>query len=163
MTRLSTLLLGVGLLTNHGVAGRSEAGSIQGVWQTLEVRTTGPGARTIAIPEPRPNLTIITAKHYCRVAVESEGPRMPVDAPRASADELRAVWGPFAGEAGTYEIKGNVITMHPVAAKNPAAMAPGAFTTWSFALHGDTLVVTLQSNQSGPVASPVTVKSVRVE
>jgi hypothetical protein len=163
MTRLSTLLLGVGLLTNHGVAGRSEASSIQGVWQTLEVTTTGPGARTIAIPEPRPNLTILTAKHYCRVAVETDAPRMPLDAPHASADELRAVWGPFAGEAGTYEVKGNLITMHPVAAKNPAAMAPGAFTTWSYIFHGDTLLVTLQSNQSGPVPSPVTVKSVRVE
>ena len=49
---------------------------------------------------------------------------------KATADELRAAWGPFVGEAGTYEVTtGNVITMRPIAAKNPAAMVPGAFIT----------------------------------
>jgi hypothetical protein len=42
-------------------------------------------------------------------------------------------------------------------------MAPGAFTTWTYKLTDDTLLVTLQSNQNGPIASAVTVKSVRVE
>ena len=163
MTRLSTLLLGVGLLTNQGAAAQMKAGSIQGVWQAVEVTTTGPGARTIPIPEPRPNLMIISPRHYARVAVESDSPRTPVDATKASADELRATWGPFAGEAGTYEVKGNVITMRPIAAKNPAVMAPGAFTSWTYKLTGDTLLVTMQTNQNGPIASPVTVKSVRVE
>jgi hypothetical protein len=163
MTRLSALLLGVGLLTSHNDATQSKSGSIQGVWQVVEVTMTGPAARTIPIPEPRPNLVIITAKHYCRVAVEAEAPRMPVDVPHASADELRAVWGPFAGECGTYEVKGNLITMHPVAAKNPAVMAPGAFTTWLYKLDHDTITVTAQGNQTGPVAYPVTIKAVRVE
>ena len=88
---------------------------------------TGPGARTITIPEPRPNLTIITARHYSRVEVQAEGPRpILADVTKASADELRAVWGPFVGEAGTYEVTaGNVITMRPIAAKNPAVMGAG--------------------------------------
>jgi hypothetical protein len=85
------------------------------------------------------------------------------DATKATADELRAVWGPFYAEAGPYEIAGNRITLRPVAAKNPAAMAPGAFTTWSFRLEGNTLWVTAERNQNGPIPNPVTVKSVRVE
>jgi hypothetical protein len=163
-TRTLLVLLGVGLLTSLDVKAQTKTGSIQGVWQVVEVRMPGPTPTTIAIPEPRPNLTIITARHYSRVQVESEGPR-PVlaDAANASADELRAVWGPFAGEAGTYEIKGNLITMRPIAAKNPAAMMPGAFTTWSFTLTGDTLLVTAERNQNGPIANPVTVKAVRVQ
>jgi hypothetical protein len=67
------------------------------------------------------------------------------------------------GEAGTYEISGKTITMRPIAAKNPAAMVPGAFTTWSFTLTGNTLVITAEGNQNGPVVNPVTVKAVRVE
>ena len=83
---------------------------------------------------------------------------------KASADELRAAWGPFAGEAGTYEVTtDNVITMRPLVAKNPAAMAPGAFVTYSYKLDGDTLWVTQQRNQNGPFANPVTIKVVRVE
>jgi hypothetical protein len=164
MKRLLLGLLGVGLLTAHGVAGQSKSDSIQGVWQAAEVTMTGPTPRTITIPEPRPNLIILTATHYSRVQVEAEGPRpMLADVAKASADELRAAWGPFAAEAGTYEMKGNVITMRPIAAKNPAAMVPGAFSTWSYTLAGDTLWVTAKENQNGPIANPVTVKVVRVE
>jgi len=164
MKPLLLVLLGVGLLTNREVAQESKTDSLQGVWQVVEVRMTAPTPRTITIPEPRPNLTILTAGHYSRVSVEAEGPRpILADVSKASADELRAAWGPFAAEAGTYEIKGDVITMRPIAAKNPAAMAPGAFSTWSYELAGDTLRVTAQGNQNGPIANPVTVKAVRVE
>jgi len=158
------VLLSIGFLTSANAEAQTKTGSIQGVWQVVEVRMTGPNPATIAIPEPRPNLAIITAKYYSRVQVEAEGPR-PVlaNVAQASADELRATWGPFVGEAGSYEIKGNLITMRPIAAKNPAAMMRGAFTTWSFKLTGDTLLVTAQGNQNGPVANPVTVKPVRVE
>ena len=71
MTKLLFGILTVGLLTSQGVAGQSKPESIQGVWQAVEVTITGPGARTIAIREPRPNLTIITAKHYSRVEVQA--------------------------------------------------------------------------------------------
>ena len=158
------VLLSIGFLTSANAEAQTKTGSIQGVWQVVEVRMTGPNPATIAIPEPRPNLAIITARHYSRVQVEAEGPRPVIaEVAKASADELRATWGPFVGEAGSYEIKGNLITMRPIAANNPAAMMRGAFTTWSFKLTGDTLLVTAQGNQNGPVANPVTVKAVRVE
>lgn len=163
MKRLWLVLLGVGLLTNHHVAAQSKSGSLQGVWQVVEVTTTGPGARTIAIPEPRPNLTIITARHYSRIQVEAETRPALADVTKTSADELRAAWGPFTGEAGTYATDGNLITMRPSVAKNPAAMAPGAFSIWSYKLEGDRLWVTAQKTQDGPVVHPVTVKAVRVE
>ena len=165
MKKLFIVLSSVALLTGAEVAGESKRESLQGVWQAVEVTLTGPGARTITIPQPRPNLTIVTARHYSRVEVQAEGPRpIPADVTKASADELRAVWGPFVGEAGTYEVTdGKVITMRPLAAKNPAAMVPGAFITYSYKLDGDTLWVTQQRNQNGPFPNPVTVKAVRVE
>lgn len=161
---LSVVAVAVAALTAGTAAGQSKSGSIQGVWQTVEVSFPGPAPRTISIPEPRPNLAIITAKHYSRVQVDAEGPRpILADVAKASADELRAVWGPFVGEAGTYEIsQGNLITMRPVVAKNPAAMKSGAFTTWSYKLEGNTIWLTAKTNQNGPV-EPVTVKAVRVE
>jgi hypothetical protein len=176
VTKLLFGVLIVGLLTSQGIAGppvhrstERESGSkpesIQGVWQAVEVTITGPEARTMAIPEPRPNLTIITARHYSRVEDHSERPRpSPADVTKASADELRAVWGPFVGEAGTYEVTADHrITMRPLAAKNPAVMGPGVFITYSYKLDGDTMWVTQQRNQNGPFANPVTVKVVRVE
>lgn len=164
MKRLVLALLVAGLLTGEGIAGDATSSSIQGVWQAVEVTIPGPVTQTIAISEPRPNLTVITAKYYARVQVEAEGPRPAVaDGARATADDLRAAWGPFYAEAGTYEVAGGVITMRPIAAKNPAAMTPGAFTAFSFKADGDTLWVTAERNQNGPIANRVTVKLVRVE
>jgi hypothetical protein len=42
-------------------------------------------------------------------------------------------------------------------------MVPGTFTTYAYTLDGDTLRVTFQTNQNGPIANPVTVKAIRVE
>jgi hypothetical protein len=159
------LVVLVGILLSFSVgAAQSKHGALEGVWQTVEVTLTGPGARTITIPEPRPNLLIATGRHYSRVEVHADQPRpMQPDLAKATADELRAVWGPFVGEAGTYEVTGNVITMRPIAAKNPAAMVPGAFITYSFKRDGSTIWVTQQRNQNGAFANPATIKAVRIE
>jgi hypothetical protein len=143
---------------------RAPRDSIQGVWRVVEAAITGPSARTIAFAD-RPNLTIIPAKHYSRVEVQADGPRpILADVAKASADELRAAWGPFVSEAGTYEVTpGSLVTMRPIASKNPAVMGPGVFLTYSYKLDGDTLSLTQQRNQNGPFANPFTLKLVRVE
>ena len=145
-------------------AGQSKRGPLEGVWQVAEFNVTGPSARTIVIPEPRTNLVIFTARHYSRVEVQSAGPRPQLpDASKASADELRAVWGPFVGEAGTYEVAGNSVTMRPIASKNPAVMGSGVFLRYSFKVSGDALTLTQDRNQDGPFPNPFTIKAVRVE
>jgi hypothetical protein len=156
--------LSVALVASQGAGAQSTRGSIQGVWRVVEATIPGPAARTINFAE-RPNLTIITARHYSRVEVQADGPR-PVlaDVAKASADELRATWGPFVSEAGTYEAtSGNVITMRPIASKNPAVMGPGVFIAYAYKLDGDTLSLTQQRNQTGPFANPFTFKLLRVE
>ena len=161
--RILFAALGVGLATGQGIAAQSPRDSVQGVWRVVEAVITGPGARTIAFAE-RPNLTIITARHYSRVEVQADGPR-PVlaDVARATADELRAVWGPFVSEAGTYEVTSGSLTMRPIASKNPAVMGPGVFITYSYRLDGDTLSLTQQRNQNGPFTNPFALKLARVE
>jgi hypothetical protein len=162
--KLLFAVLSVGLLSGPRVAGQAAKESIQGVWRIVEATISGPAARTIAFGD-RPNLTIITAKHYSRVEVQADGPRpILADVAKASADELRAAWGPFVSEAGTYELApGALITMRPVASKNPAVMGPGIFITYLYKLEGNTLLLTQQRNQSGPFPNPFTLKLVRVE
>ena len=164
MKKVLFAVLSVGLVSSEGMAGQSTRQSIQGVWRIVEATITGPSARTIVFGA-RPNLTIIAAKHYSRVEVQADGPRpILADVASASADELRAVWGPFVGEAGTYEVTpGNLITMHPIASKNPAVMGPGVFITYAYKLEGDTLSLKQQRNQNGPFPNPFTLKLERVE
>jgi len=162
--KLLVTVLGVGLISSQGIVGQSTQASIQGVWRIVEATIPGAAPRTIAFAD-RPNLTIITAKHYSRVEVQADGPR-PIlkDVAKATADELRAAWGPFVSEAGTYEVTpGGLITMRPIASKNPAVMGPGVFITYAYRLDGDTLSLTQQRNQNGAFANPFTLKLVRVE
>jgi hypothetical protein len=161
---LTLAALSAWVLTSAGAAAQPAPASIQGVWRIVEATVTGPNARTIAFGD-RPNLTIITARHYSRVEVQADGPR-PVltDVAKASADELRAVWGPLVAEAGTYDATPDgLVTMRPIASKNPAVMGPGVFITYAYKIDGNTLSLTQQRNQNGPFAAPFTLKLVRVE
>ena len=163
MQKLLVTVLIAGSLTSHGTA-QTTPRTIQGVWRIVEATITGPGARTVAF-SGQPNLTIITAKHYSRVEIQTDAARpILADVAKASADELRAAWGPVVSEAGTYEVTpGGLITMRPIASKNPAVMGTGVFITYSYKLDGDTLSLTQQRNQTGPFANPFSLKLVRVE
>ena len=162
-------LLIVGLIVSMtgvaGITGSDQASrGFQGAWQVTEFVIPGPQPRTIPRPEPRTNLIVFTGKYYSRVEDQSQAAR-PVlaDVATASADQLRAAWGPFVGEAGTYEVAGNVITMHPIASKNPAVMGPDVFIAYTFTIGGDRLTLTQSRNQDGPFATPFTLRAVRVE
>jgi len=145
-------------------------GAFEGVWRTVEVVVQGPTPQTF---RPGATLAIFHGRHYSRVEVHAEGTRPPLREPAtASADELRAVWGPFIGEAGTFELSGkDVVTMQAMVAKNPAAMTYGATSTYSYQRNGDTMTLTQVRSHSGPstslragpAAAPVTIKLVRVE
>ena len=163
MQRLLFAVLSLGLLVSRGAEAQTPRSSVQGVWRAVEATTTGAAARTISFAE-RPNLTIITEKHYSRVEIQADGPRpIPADVARANADELRAAWGPLVAEAGTYELTSGLITMRPIASKNPAVMGAGVFITYAYKIDGNTLSITQQRNQNGPFPNPFTLKFVRVE
>ena len=164
MCRIINSILAVtaaGALSGAAV-GSSRTASLEGVWQAVEVTTTGPGARTIR--QVPPNLSIITEKHYSHIEIHSDAPR-PVlaDMSKASADELRQVWGPFMAEAGNYELARGTFTTRAVVAKNPSTMSRGSFTTYGYRLAGDTLWLTTQRNERGQSPNPSTIKLVRVE
>jgi hypothetical protein len=152
----------IGALGAATVASRPSAPSLEGVWRAVEVTMTGPAARTITTIEP--NLSIITAKHYSHIEIHAEGPRPALGDPsKASADELRQAWGPVAAEAGSYELSGGTFVTRPVVAKNPAAMARGAFTSYGYRIVGDTMWLTQQRDQRGVTPNPTTIKLMRVE
>ena len=90
MKRLFFAALCAGSMASQGIAAQPTRPSLQGVWRIVEARIGGVGGRTIAFGE-RPNLTIITARHYSRVEVQADAPRpILADVAKASADELRA-------------------------------------------------------------------------
>jgi len=149
------------LATVVALTANDSRSAFEGVWRTAEVVVAGPTPQTF---RPGATLAIFHGRHYSRVEVHAEGPR-PVlkDPASASADELRAAWSPFVGEAGTFDLNGNVVTMQALVAKNPAAMTYGATSAYTYQRNGDTLTLTQVRTHAGPTPAPVTIQLVRVE
>jgi len=165
----SKIVISCGALMVAILAVRSAAPSaaesnaaVQGVWRTLEVVVPGAGGGTF---KPTATLAIFHGRHYSRVEVHAEHSRPLLANPAdASADQLRAVWGPFVAEAGTFEMSGSdVITMRATVAKNPAAMRDGVSSVYTYRRQGDTLRLTEVRTPAGSSAQPVTVTLTRVE
>ena len=154
-------LCGAAIVAAVSGVGQPKRGSLEGVWQAVEVKHTGDHPMTIT---PGPNLTLFSAKHYSRIDVQSAKPRPSLANPAsATAEQLREVWGPLVAEAGSYEIDGNLVTLRPIVSKNPAAMAPDAAIAYSYQVTGDTLMLRAEREFNGPVTQPFTVKLTRVE
>ena len=125
---------------------------LQGAWQVVDVGG-----------QPMAGLYIYTATHYSMMWAASDRPQID-DTSKATADELRAMWGPLAGNAGTYDVSSNLVTIHPVVAKIPIVMAPGANEVYAFKIDGDILSLTQQRNSRGVlVQNGTTTRLRRVE
>lgn len=137
----------------------------QGVWRTVEVVMPGAQGASTRMLKPGATLAIFHGRHYSRVEVHTDQPRSPLaNASTASADDIRAVWGPFVGEAGTFEIgANNTITMQATVAKNPADMTTGATSAYTYKHDGAMLVLTQLRTPAGATKYPITVKLARVE
>lgn len=132
--------------------------SIQGVWRVVEETTPW---RTIT--NPRIGFIIYTAKHFALVREVQDIKRPDVrDVDHATAQQLLAVWAPFAAQFGTYEVKGDVLTLNILVAKNPSLM--GTKQIQRFKVDGNTLTTEPFLDPGGmPLSKPVTLKLARVE
>jgi hypothetical protein len=162
-----TLAVGVVLLVVFALplAGqRSNRASLtlRGAWKVVERTTTGPNGSLNRTPQP--GLWIFTDGYFSSVTVTSAQPRPDLpDAAKATADELRAVWGPLVAQAGTYDTAGDILTFRYVVNKNPGGMKPGSFQAWVYKLEGNTLMAIQKNTENGPNANPATLQLVRVE
>jgi hypothetical protein len=108
-------------------------------------------------------LYLFTLTRYSMVLASTDRPDV-ADMSKAAADELRAVWGPLLANAGTYEVSGDLITIHPLVAKHPVVMRPGANEVYRFRIEGKTLTLRQVRNARGvAVDSAPTLRFVRVE
>jgi hypothetical protein len=132
--------------------------SIQGVWRVVEETA---GGRIIT--HPNPGFIIYTAKYFSVVTVAQDIKRPDVpDVDHATAQQLLAMWGPFAAQFGKYEVKGDVLTLNILVAKNPSLM--GTKQIQRFRLDRNTLTTEPFRDPGGtPLSKPISLKLARVE
>jgi hypothetical protein len=160
MPKILLVLLVVLLLSLPAAA---QANKFVGAWKLVEVKITGEKPETITSFQP--NLHIYTKKHYSVMVVRAKEPRpVPADNSKLSAEELLKIYvNDFVANSGTYEVKGDKITVRPIVAKSPGFMQPGNFVTSVFKIEGNYLTMTQEADKDGPVKNPTTVKLERIE
>ena len=133
MRRLVSALAVMGFLATTGDIGSGQSGttpSIEGVWRGISATTTG--ANASSNPKRQPMLLIYTKGYYAVVAQDAAVPLPPRQAPAPPKNPAQLTdaekiarydfWQPVIAQAGTYSLKGNIVTQQNMVAK-------GALTT----------------------------------
>jgi hypothetical protein len=160
---LAAGLLGV-LICAVEMVGLAQRGSssVAGVWRASEVTHTGSNARSIM--NPQPNVIIFTQRYYSYDAVTSDAPRPELPAQAATDKQIADAYRHFSGRAGTYDLKGNELTLKRIAANNPNAMRDGQFEVGTFRMEGNnTLWFSEKATENGPITNPTTFRLTRLE
>ena len=145
------VIVGLTLLAGAFVTAFAADSPLVGAWQLDSEQST------------QAALYLFTPTRYSMILAATNRPDV-ADTGKATADELRASWGPLLANAGTYEITGDLITIHPLVAKIPVVMKPGANEVYHFRIEGKTLTLRQVRNARGvAVDSAATLKFVRVE
>lgn len=142
---------------------RSVQTRLAGVWKVTEFATPVPSVNSVITTTAQPGIFIFTKRNYSIMYVSSSKPRPRYPQQNPTEAQKVAAWEPFSANAGTYEIKGSILTTHPLVAKNPAVMAPGAFVNYTFKFEGNTLLLTPKDSNTVPGANPPTFKLTRLE
>jgi len=142
---------------------------VEGVWKIAEriVPGTHPLAKGVTITNTNPpSLIIFTRGHYSQVYLGSAESRTAVarakdpqnltDAEKIARFEQ---WRPLFANAGTYEIKGSALILHPIVAKNPNQMN-GRWPAVEFKLEGPNTLWLIPTAES---AMEPRIKLTRVE
>lgn len=111
---------------------QGEAHPLVGVWKVAEIASPQGNGNS----NPQPTVYIFTARHYSHVSVTSATPRPNYTGPAVTDAQRVEMWQPFSATAGTYEVRGETLTMRPLVAKNPGFMAGGTFMTFDFVQEG---------------------------
>ena len=165
----STLLMSLGAVGSPAAQDQKKT-TVEGVWKVAEVVVPGatPADKATTITSPQPGLLIFTKGYYSSTAVMGEQARPAVAPPKdtqnlTDAEKLARYeqWRPFAANAGTYEVKGSIITRRPTVAKSVDVMTSTTPITAEFKLDGpNTLWLTPTGDRA---ATGPRVKYTRVE
>jgi len=151
-------LIGLLVISAGGLRMNAATSPLKGAWRAVD---TGGGQNRVKIV----GLAIFMESHYSIMYFDATNERPDIaNVGQASADDMRALWNGWVANTGTYEVNGDLVTIHPSGAKNPVVMKAGANEVYRFQIDGDTLSWTQQRNARGvAVTGAATTKFVREE
>jgi Lipocalin-like domain len=140
---LCVLFGSLAIWTINATAQTATRKPIEGVWKVVEIIVTGDGASTTS--NPQPSLFLFTRGYYTQIGVSGDKARALYKAESPTDAEKLTAFDSFFANAGTYEIAGTTLTIHPMVARNPNFMA-GGFERFQFKIDGSNLWLTTKSS-----------------
>jgi hypothetical protein len=140
--------------------GSATAKDVAGAWQLQEIRT----ADAKVLKFSNANQYLFTKGHFSIIRVEGDKPRSTESWTTMTPDQVVDTYvKQFTASGGTYDLKGETLTMKTTIAKNPNIMTRGDWISYAVKFSGDTMTLTAESTNEGAVKNPMSMTLVRLD
>ena len=144
------------------LCGIAAAQSVAGAWRLDEIKPAGAEAKAIKFTNP--NSYLFTKGHWSTIRIEGDKPRSTERWTKMTPDQVIDTYvKQFTASGGTYEMKGDTLTMRTTIAKNPNIMTRGDWISYNVKIDGRTMTLTATATNEGPIRNPVTMTLTRLD
>jgi len=135
------------------LSGFVAAQEVAGAWRLDEIKSTATGVPSGKFTNP--NMYLFTKGSWSIIRVEGDKPRsMEPWATMTQEQVVDTYIKQFSASGGTYEMKGDTLTMKTTIAKNPAYMARANWISYTVKITGNTMTLTAAATNEGPLKNP---------
>jgi hypothetical protein len=135
------------------LSGFAAAQDVAGAWRLDEATMPGPEGKPAKFTNP--NIYLFTKGHFSIIRVEGDKPRSTDPWMEMTRDQVIDTYiKQFTASGGTYEMKGDTLTMKTTIAKNPAFMARQNWISYTVKANGKTMTLTATATNEGPLKNP---------
>lgn len=152
----------LGLFVLLALSGLASAQKVTGAWRLDEATMPGPDGKIARFTNP--NIYLFTKGYFSIIRVEGDQPRS-LDPWMSMTREqvVDAYIKQFTASGGTYEMKGNTLTMKTTIAKNPAFMARANWIAYTVKINGQTMTLTATATNEGTIKNPQVMTLTRLD
>ena len=144
------------------LSGFTAAQNVAGAWRLDEIKSTAAGVPTGKFTNP--NMYLFTKGSWSIIRVEGDKPRSMEPWANMTQEEVVDTYiKQFSASGGTYEMKGDTLTMKTTIAKNPAYMARANWIAYTVKITGNTMTLTAAATNEGPIKNPQVMTLTRID
>ena len=148
---IKNFVLGLSLILV--VTGFAAAQKVAGAWRLDEIKTTGTDVKSGKFSQP--NMYLFTNGHFSIIRIEGDKPRSTDDWGTMTREQVVDTFiKQFTASGGTYEMKGNTLTMKTTIAKSPGFMSRANWISYDVKIDGQTMTLTGAATNEGPIKNP---------
>ena len=153
-------LLGIAVI--FALGGVAAAQEVAGAWRLDEATLPGPERKTAKFGNP--NIYLFTKGHFSIIRIEGDKPRSTESWTTMTPEQVIDTYvKQFTASGGTYEMKGNTLTMKTTIAKNPNIMTRGDWISYAVKINARSMTLTATATNEGPIKNPMSMTLTRLD